>query len=214
MKFISLCLSPLLLCQVIIAKPLSEIEWHDSDFKACVMQQAAQQGWTDSTEFSELKCHSSNIHSPVAIRYFTELRKLSFYNNNIAELDVRTLAHLESLNVASNQLKILRLEGLGELTELYAFRNALSTIDLTGLTKLKKMRLMQNQLKKLDIAPLVALQEGHIFDNQLTTLSIVGLKQLKFLDVRQNPMPDELYDEFDLQVGVTISHDGNADDWK
>lgn len=214
MKFISLCLSALLLSQALNAKPLSEIEWRDSDFKACVMQQAAQQGWTDSTEFSELKCHSSNIHSPIAIRYFTELRKLSLYNNDIVELDVRNLTQLESLNVASNQLKVLLVEGLGELTELYAFRNVLTTIDLSGLTKLTKMRLMQNQLKTLDITPLIALQEGHIFDNELTTLSIAGLNQLKFLDVRQNPMPDELYDKFDQQVGVTISHDGNADDWK
>jgi hypothetical protein len=32
--------------------------------------------------------------------------------------------------------------------------------------------------------------------------------------VKQNPMADELYDFYDKQSGITISHDGNVDDWK
>jgi hypothetical protein len=34
-----------------------------------------------------------------------------------------------------------------------------------------------------------------------------------FYLVRHNPMPDELYEDMDALPGVTILHDGNADDW-
>ena len=69
-------------------------------------------------------------------------------------------------------------------------------------------------MKNWDITPLKSLQQGHIFDNQLEDLSIEGLNNLEFLDVKQNSMPDELYDFYDEQEGIVISHDGNADDWK
>ena len=111
------------------------------------------------------------------------------------------LSKLRVLNVASNQLKTLLINDLGNLNELYAFRNKLATINFQGLVKLTKMRLMQNELVKLDITPLKALREAHIFDNKLKTLSLEGLMYLQFLDVRQNPMPDELYDEFQNSGG-------------
>jgi len=73
---------------------------------------------------------------------------------------------------------------------------------------------MQNQLNKLEISPLQSLVESYLWDNQLEDLQITGLDKLEFLDVKQNPMPDELYDFYDQHTGITISHDGNADDWK
>ena len=196
------------------AMKLSSIQWTDSSFKSCVLELAKRHGLDDSLQFSELKCHSANIRSPVAITHFEQLQHLSLYNNDIIELDLRNLGKLRVLNVASNQLKTLLINDLGNLNELYAFRNKLATINFQGLVKLTKMRLMQNELVKLDITPLKALREAHIFDNKLKTLSLEGLMYLQFLDVRQNPMPDELYDEFDAMAGITISHDGNADDWK
>ena len=73
---------------------------------------------------------------------------------------------------------------------------------------------MQNKLTELDISPLQSLTEAYLWDNQLEDLQITGLDKLEFLGVKQNPMPDELYDFYDQQSGITISHDGNADDWK
>jgi protein phosphatase 1 regulatory subunit 7 len=61
---------------------------------------------------------------------------------------------------------------------------------------------------------MLALETGYFFDNQLEDLQITGLEKLTFLDVKQNPMPDELYDFYDKQEGIVISHDGNADDWQ
>ena len=44
-------------------------------------------------------------------------------------------------------------------------------------------------------------------------IDIYSLPKMKYMDVRQNPMPDELYEEMDKLKGTTILHDGNADDW-
>ncbi|MFM9745554.1 hypothetical protein ACKI2C_49220, partial [Streptomyces brasiliscabiei] len=75
---------------------------------------------------------------------------------------------------------------------------------MTGLSALHTVRMMQNKLTKLDISPLTQLKMGYFFDNQLTDLQITGLNELEFLDVRQNPMSDELYDFYDQQAGVVI----------
>ena len=103
---------------------------------------------------------------------------------------------------------------MNKLEKLYLFKNQLATLDMSGLSALHTVRMMQNQLKTLDISALKNLKTGYFFDNKLTDLQISGLDKIEFLDVRQNPMPDELYDFYDEQDGVVISHDGNADDWK
>lgn len=196
------------------AQPLSELRLADPALHGCLQKQADKQGWTQSTDVVALKCHGKGITSGEGLTQLTALRSLSLYNNKLTELDVRQLKQLKSLNVANNQLNKLHISGLQQLQTLYAFRNRLEYLDLDGLRSVTKVRLMQNRLKQLDITPLKALQSGYLFDNKLEDLQITGLTELTFLDVKQNPMPDELYDFYDEQEGIVISHDGNADDWK
>lgn len=195
-------------------KPLSEVEWVDLNLKNCVEKTAEKNNWQNSEEFTELKCHKMKIKSAQELNDFTSLEGLSLFSNQLTVLDLTALSNLTSLNIANNKLSDLKITGLGKLQTLYLFRNKLEEVDLTGLSGLKKVRLMQNALTRLDITPLISLEEGHFFDNQLEDLQITGLEKLTFLDVKQNPMPDELYDFYDEQDGIVISHDGNADDWQ
>ena len=197
-----------------LAVQLDELSFEDSAWHACITATAKQHNWTKTEDFTALKCHSADIHLADHLEKFTNLAALSLYNNALTTLDARPLTQLSSLNVAGNKLEQLHVSGLAKLTSLYGFKNQLNTIDLNGLVSLKQLRLMDNKLTTLDITTLTSLEEGHLFNNQLTTLDIKQLHNLKFLDVRQNPMPDQLYDEFDAMEGITISHDGNADDWK
>lgn len=198
---------------ILTKKPLAEISWQDSAFKECVQKTAQQNNWTDASEFTQLKCHNEKIESANELQYFIALEQLSLFGNRIRQLDLSALKKLKTLNLANNKLVKLNIAHLEKLDTLFLFKNELSTLNLSGLVSLSKVRLMQNNLTQLDISELVSLESGYFFDNQLEDLQITGLNKLRFLDVKQNPMPDELYDFYDKQEGIVISHDGNADDW-
>lgn len=196
------------------AAAVSELSFSDKNWQKCIEKIAAKQGLSDTLAFTEIKCHNAGIEVVEGLAQFTNLTHLSLYKNAIETLDVQMLGSLTTLNVAANKLKHMQLSNLTQLQKLYAFNNTLTKLNVTGLRNLTHLRLMNNQLIEFDITPLVALQEGHLFNNQLVTIDLTPLSQLEFIDVRQNPMPDELYDEFDEMEGISISHDGNADDWK
>lgn len=196
------------------ATELSQLVVSDKALDACIKQHALQHNWQDTTEFTELVCHAAGIKEAAELEQFSALSKLSLFNNALQQLDLRALTQLTELNIANNQLTSLNIAGLSQLHTVYLFRNQLTGLDLSGLSKVSTIRLMQNQLMSLDISPLTALQKGYFFDNKLEDLQITGLDKLELLDVRQNPMPDALYDFYDQQEGIVISHDGNADDWK
>lgn len=198
----------------VLAQPLSELKFADSKLANCVSEQAASHHWQTVEEFVELSCHNMDIQVADEVASLSALKSLSLFNNNISQLDLRPLKQLEFLNLANNALESLQISDLGRLETLYLFRNNLQTIELSGLSSVKKVRLMQNDLKKLDITPLTSLETGYFFDNDLEDLQITGLNKLQFLDVKHNPMPDELYDFYDEQEGIIINHDGNSDDWK
>ncbi|WP_206486142.1 hypothetical protein [Thalassotalea sp. G2M2-11] len=193
---------------------IADITFKDPAFAACVHQTAKQNNWHNAEEVNKLKCHSMAIKHAQEVELFTNLGYLSLYNNQLSTLNLTPLTQLTEVNLANNELVTLQLHGLSKLSKLYLFKNKLTTLNLTGLDRVQTIRLMQNQLTKLDITPLISLKTGYLFNNKLKDLSIAGLEQLEFLDVRQNPMPDELYDFYDEQDGIVISHDGNADDWK
>lgn len=210
----SLLLISLTFSGQVISAQLDELNFEDSAWHSCITATAKQQKWIKTEDFTAIKCHSAKIRLTEHLEHFSHLESLSLYNNELTELDVRQLKQLRSLNVAGNKLEVLHVHGLSNLTTLYGFKNSIKNINLSGLVSLKQLRLMDNKLATIKISSLDSLEECYLFNNQLATLDIKNLQKLKFLDVRQNPMPDQLYDEFDEMEGITISHDGNAEDWK
>jgi len=193
---------------------VSSLTWHDKALASCVNSTAEKQSWQYVSQVTKLKCHAMGIESGAGLEQLTALNDLSLFNNQLKSLDLSTLKTLESLNLANNQLENLRITGLFKLKTLYLFKNKLVSLDLSGLHAVTKLRAMQNRFIQLNIQPLTALKKAYLFDNKLEDLKIAGLQQLQFLDVKQNPMPDAVYDRFDELEDITIIHDGNADDWK
>lgn len=210
-----ICFS-ILFCFVVSTKALAldKPKIDDASLQTCISKEMLKAQLTEAHKLRKLKCHNKAISSISGIEYFTGLEHLSLFGNEIRNADLRKLTNLKHINLAKNQLINLKVTGLSQLEALYLFKNELTSISFEGLGALQKMRIMQNKLNKLDISPLASLEEAYLWDNQLEDLQITGLSKLVFLDVKQNPMPDELYDFFDEQEGITISHDGNADDWK
>ena len=193
---------------------LTKINYKDAALKQCIENIVAKQHWQNSEQVKKIKCHGKGIQQLEDLRYFPQLSYLSLFNNKIKHADLTSLTHLTYLNIANNQLTDLAVQGLSKLTTLYVFKNKLTTLDFSGLTALKKIRATNNQLNKLDLSPLLSLQKAYFFDNKLKDLVVKGLPKLTFIELRQNPMPDEVYDRYDELDGITIVHDGNADDWK
>ncbi|WP_395338865.1 leucine-rich repeat domain-containing protein [Ningiella sp. W23] len=186
----------------------------DTALSACVNSALEDAGLSDISTLTRLKCHKKGISDLSGIEALSGLEHLSLFANDITEADLSSLVHLRYLNLAKNKIERLNISGLQHLETLFLFKNELTELDLSGLRSVQKMRMMENKLERLDISELESLEEAYLWDNQLEDLDITALTNLRFLDVKQNPMPDELYDFYDEQEGITISHDGNADDWK
>ncbi|NQZ80521.1 MAG: hypothetical protein HRT52_05840 [Colwellia sp.] len=194
--------------------PIEQLEFSDPALLNCIQKSARGSKLHAIAEFKKLRCHGMNIQSLEGLNQLTNLTSLSLYNNELTEVDLRVLKQLVHVNIANNKLRAVKISGLSRLKSLYLFKNKLTTVNFIGLKQLKKIRITNNQLITLDISPLVSLEKAYFFDNKLENLVLTGLSQLKFVEVRQNPMPDDVYDRYDAIDGITIVHDGNADDWK
>ncbi len=186
----------------------------DPALASCIEKQMQKKSWQSPEQIIKLKCHNKGIKSLKGLELFTHLEKLSLFKNKLVSADLSQLKSLTELNLSANRLSSLSIIGLSNLNTLYLFKNNLKNIDLTGLAKLEKVRISSNKLESLDISSLKSLKKAYFYDNKLEELILTGLPKLKLIDLKQNPMSDEVYDRYDAMAGITIIHDGNADDWK
>ncbi|NQZ86164.1 MAG: hypothetical protein HRT54_01125 [Colwellia sp.] len=199
---------------VIASNTVLQLKLIDKALSDCITAKAKKHDWQTVEDIHTLKCHGLDIRSIEGLNALTQLKSLSLYNNKLENIDLRKFNQLEYVNIANNKLRTIYLTNLSHLHTLYLFKNKLVTVDFTGLNKLSKIRITNNLLSSLDISPLISLEKAYFFDNKLEELIVKGLPKLKFIELRQNPMPDEVYDRYDALDGITIVHDGNADDWK
>lgn len=188
----------------------------DPALQHCIEALAAEHGWEQIADVTDIQCHGEGISTVVGVDQFTALRKLSLYNNKIDRLDGiqwQALAQLQQLNLARNAFDELTLSNLPKLESLYVFGGELTTLRLSALPRLQVLKANNNELEQFSYQALADLSKIYIFDNQLKTVDIHHLPALSYMDCRENPMPDELYDEMDQMQDRTFLHDGNAEDW-
>jgi hypothetical protein len=90
----------------------------------------------------------------------------------------------------------------------------MTALELAGLPKLKLLKINDNQIVQFTYKDLPALEKIYMFNNVMEHVDIYHLPAMTYMDARQNPMPDPLYEEMDKLKGVTFLHDGNAEDWQ
>lgn len=200
------------LCQYSTAQT-TDLSVVDPNLTICIQKSASKKGWTTAESVETLICHSKKIKSLEGIEKFTNLKKLSLHKNQLKQADVSALKKLEHLNLARNQLTSLVLQDLPELKQLFVFGNKLASLKLQNLPNMLLLKANSNKLVAFEYSSLPLLKKIHIFDNQLEDIDIYHLPKMTYMDCRQNPMPDPLYEEMDEMNGVTILHDGNAEDW-
>ena len=197
-----------------VAAQILNVEIPDENLAKCLKKQLTAKNIKVAEVLTEIKCHGKNIKQLAGLEKFSNLTSISLFNNKLTAVDLTPFRHLTFLNVSNNRLISAKIAGLDKLETLYLFKNKLTHIDFSGLNKVKKIRITNNLLNNIDISPLTSLEKGYFFDNKLEDLIVRNLPNLSFIELRQNPMPDEVYDRYDAIDGITIVHDGNADDWK
>lgn len=204
---------PLCLLLALIPSVSTAFEVRDSNFQQCLNDIGKKKSWVKPEEFLVIKCHSAKIESVEGIAQFSNVESVSLHKNNIREIRLPSLTKLKTLNIARNKIEHLVIADQPQLEKLYLFDSATTTLHIENLPKLKLLKANNNNLIKFTYSLTPSLEKIYIFDNQLEHVDIYSLEKLAYMDCRQNPMPDPLYEEMDAMRHVTFLHDGNADDW-
>lgn len=190
--------------------------WVDDDaLQHCLEMSAKSNGWSNAEEFTEIKCNSKGVRSLNGLEKFIKVTSLSIYNNKLKNIDVDLsyFHELSMLNLARNDLRQASFQGLPKLETLYVFGNKISNLSIVDLPELKLIKAHNNKATQFKYSNTPKLHKIYAFNNQLETFDIDNLPMLEYMDCRQNPMPDALYDKMDKVDSTTFLHDGNADDW-
>lgn len=186
----------------------------DPELSRCIEEHMSRLVTKEATAVLELQCSNRRILSTEGLEQFTQLQTLNLFNNRLEHFSAIPLSKLVSLNLAGNRLSSLSLMNFPQLQTLLVFNNQLQTLTLNNLPELTSLKGNGNQLVEWHYVHLPKLEKVMLFNNKMPTIDIYHLPALKIMDVRQNPMPDPLYDAMNKMTGVTFMHDGNAPDWK
>ena len=127
---------------------------------------------TEIVAVEAINCYKKGITNLKGIEYFTSLKKLKCFNNQLTSLDVSKNKVLTYLDCYSNQLTSLDVSKNTALTQLYCKNNQLTKLDVSKNTALTELNCSNNQLTKLDVSKNTTLFYLGCFNNQLTSLDI------------------------------------------
>lgn len=185
----------------------------DANLLACLVELSQKHGWKEPKDFQSIQCHNRHIASLDGLAAFSQITTLSLYNNDLRVANLQGFVLLRHLNLARNKLHALTLGDLPSLSKLYFFDNQIISMELANLPQLEEFKGNNNLLNTFNYKNLPNIKKVYLFNNQLQTIDIHQVPKLQYMDVRENPMPDELYEEMDAMPGITFLHDGNAEDW-
>ena len=191
-----------------------EFSLQDENLQTCVQKLAQQKQWLTLAAVTEIECHNQHILTVEGIEIFTQLQKLSLFNNEIAAVTALHLPNLRHLNLAKNKIESLQLGDTPALEELYVFNNKLKKLTLLMQPKLKQLKANENAITEFHYENLLKLEKMYLFNNKMVDMDIYHLPAAHYIDVRQNPMPDKLYQDMEKLNNITFLHDGNAKEWQ
>ena len=158
---------------------------------------------TNINLITELNVSNKSITDLTGIEGFTDLTRLSCYNNQLTSLNVSNNTALTYLGCGDNQLTILDVSNNTALTYLQCGNNQLTILDVSNNTALTYLGCGDNQLTSLNVSNNTALTSLSCFNNQLTILDVSNNtaltslqcynNQLTILDVSNNTALTGLY---------------------
>ena len=164
----------------------------DANFRTVVKKfDTNKDGSLSDTEIAAVEvinCSSKGITNLKGIEYFTALRLLSCYRDQLTTLDVDKNTALEELYCYSNQLTKLDVSKNTSLKILNCIYNQLTTLDVNKNTALNKLWCGDNPLTTLDVSKNTALIDLYCSCNQLTKLDVSKNTALTDLDCSGNQL--------------------------
>jgi hypothetical protein len=117
------------------------------------------------------------------------IKDLSFYSNQLTNVDVANAPQLRYLEVSANKLESLNVSGSTELTYISCWENRIKSLNCSGLTKLNRLQAYQNWvMADLNVNGLSNLVHLSCEWNNLKTLNLSGLSKLEALYCHQNKL--------------------------
>lgn len=121
----------------------------------------------------QLNLIASNINDLTGIEAFTNLKILRCDFNNLTNINLSQLIHLEGLNVRQNQLTSLDLSNLPNLKIFDCYNNQISSLNFANNPLLEKAFCNNNQLSSLDFSNNPLFNELDCINNlNLTSIKI------------------------------------------
>ncbi|MBQ7009237.1 MAG: leucine-rich repeat domain-containing protein, partial [Ruminococcus sp.] len=148
-----------------------------------------QNGLLSATEISSVETiyvSNKSISDLKGIEYFTALRFLNCFNNNLTSLDVSNNTALTTLYCHKNNLTSIDLSKNTALDTLLCYNNNLTSIDVSKNTALEDLYCYNNNITSLDVSENTALTDLYCENNQLTSLDVSNNTALIYLSCENN----------------------------
>ena len=178
---------------------LNETNFPDANFRAAL---ASKFGISEGDEITEAKIAATTsldvngrykstikrITDLTGIEYFTALKRLKCYENQLTSLDVSKNTALTELQCYKNQLTSLDVSECTALTTLECDNNQLTSLNVSGCTVLTTFECGNNQLAALDVSKNTAIKILRCYSNLLTTLDVSKNTELEDLNCSSNQL--------------------------
>jgi hypothetical protein len=136
----------------------------------------------------QLKIDNSAISNLTGVEYFTNLRKLVCWNNQLTTFSTAGLTNLKYLDLSSNNISTINLDALTNLESLLMVYTHCTTLDLSALTNLKEFFGYFGTLQSINVSGLTKLKHLEVQGNQISNLDVSGLTALTYLYCSSNNM--------------------------
>ena len=167
------------------------VEFSDAAFKAyCVENFDSDEDGDISIAEAEvptaMDVSNLGIRSMKGLECFVNLTYLDCNVNQITELDVSNLTHLETLLCNGNQLTSLDLSSNTALEQVYCTGNRLSSLNLGSNSSLTILNVTSNQLSSLDLSGTPNLNTVIFSDNHIRNIDLTACPDLTLLRCSDN----------------------------
>ena len=183
---------------------------------------------SEISKITSINVGYKNISDLKGIEFFTALKELSCFNNQLSKLDISKNKALTSLDCGVNQLMALDVSQNVNLEYLSCDYNLLTSLDVSNNTQLLKLECdnntnyyqlepkNRNTISSLDVSKNTRLTTLNCADNQLTKLDVskntalsdlnCSGNQITSLDVSKNTALKILYCSKNLLTKIDISN--------
>lgn len=171
---------------------IDEKNFPDKNFRKFLLEQdygkdgvISEEELRNLTYISVSNCSITNMKG---IEFFTSLKDLWCYDNEITSLDLSNNTVLSTVSCKNNKLVTLDVSKNTALRYFDCDKNQLKNLDVSKNLSLISLSCGDNQLVSLDVSKNTTLESLSCYSNQLTSIDVTNNKVLNNLTCSSNPL--------------------------